>query len=328
MLYPLSYEGRHPAYLCADDVPEAAAVEEHDVIKSRRLTIAPMRDADLASVRRVCNAAFGAAGGNQVDEVDPPDVFSARLFEYRFAADPDGCFVARDADERIVAALISVARGTLGWFGPLATLPSAQKTGAGVALVEACHASWDRRGVRMRGLETYPLSDFHVGFYGRLGYRPGWTGVGFERSISVTDLPDGVEVGGALPDLSWLYPGLDVRAEAAATLAVGAGTVVTTDDGVALVHVEPTFQRPDTVMVPFAAAATRAGFDRLIAAAEHLGAAAGRSSAFVRAPGGATGTYDVLTGRGYRAGHVFVRMKMGELPDYDRGDVCYADNWL
>lgn len=296
--------------------------------RAQDFVIGAMSASDLPDVRRVCNAAFGAGGGVAVDEANPPDIFGERLFAYRFGADPEGCLVARDGDGRVAAILISVARGSLGWFGPLATLPSAQKTGVGAALVEACHESWDRRGVRLRGLETLPNSTYHVAFYGRLGYRPGWTGVGFERAIGATAVPAGVETGGDLPDLSFLYPDLDVRGEAAATLSAGAGSVVTTDDGVALVHVESTFQRPDTVMVPFAAAASRAGFDRLIGAAEHLGAAAGKAAVFVRAPGGATGTFDALTERGYHAGQVFVRMKRGERPDYDRGDVYYVDNWL
>lgn len=291
------------------------------------MTIDSMRADDLADARRVCNTAFGAGGGAVVDEARPPQVFDDRLVTYRFASDPEGCFVARDGDGAMVAMLISMARGTLGWFGPLATLPSAQRTGAGAALIEACHQAWDRRGVRLRGLETLPDSSFHIGFYGRHGYRPGWTGVGFVREIAVTPMPDGVEVDGAVPELSFLYPGLDVAREAAATSAT-AGHVVSTDDGVALVHLEPTFQGPDTVMVPFAAAASRSGFERLMAAAEHLGAAAGKTSAFVRAPGGATGTFDALTGRGYRATQAFVRMKQGEGPDYDRGDVYYVDNWL
>jgi predicted N-acetyltransferase YhbS len=298
------------------------------VSQSRGVSVALAHAGDLAEVRRVCNAAFAGARGAPVDEASPPDVFAERVVAYRYAADPEGVFVARDGDGRVVGALVSVARGALGWFGPLATLPSAQRTGAGAALVAACHESWDRRGVRLRGLETFGDSAFHVAFYGRLGYRPGWTGVGYERPIGPSAMPAGVEVGGAVPDLSFLYPGLDVSAEARATVETGAGVVVTTGDGVALVHVEPTFQGADAVMVPFAAAASRDGFDALIAAAEHLGAAAGKASAFVRAPGAATATFDALTGRGYRAGHVFVRMKSGERPDYDRGEVYCADNWL
>ena len=54
----------------------------------------------------------------------------ALFFAVRFA-DPRGCFVAvREQDPgRVAGALISVARGTLGWFGPLAVHPHAQRSG-------------------------------------------------------------------------------------------------------------------------------------------------------------------------------------------------------
>ncbi|MGH9020881.1 MAG: GNAT family N-acetyltransferase [Acidimicrobiales bacterium] len=286
-----------------------------------------MTEADLDDARRVCDAAFGGAR-DEAAETDPPSIFSEGLFALRFAADPDGCFVAVGADGATVGCVISVARGTLGWFGPLATLPSVQRSGAGESLIRSCLDGWDRRGVTLRGLETMGESPFHVGFYGRFGFRPAWTGVAFERAIEPSDMPDGVEVGGRVPDLDFIYPGLDVSGEVWATTSTRAGWVVTTDDGVALVHIERTLQGSDTAFVPFLAATTRAGFDRLMGAAEHLGSAAGKSSLFTRTSGSAWATSDALVGRGYRPGGAFVRMKSGDGVDYDRGDVFYLDNWL
>lgn len=82
--------------------------------------IRPMVTADLAAVGAVTNIAFGTLRG------DPDTVrFPELLFQTRLAADPPGCFVAvsRDDPGQLTGALFSVARGGLGWFGPLAVRP-------------------------------------------------------------------------------------------------------------------------------------------------------------------------------------------------------------
>ena len=92
--------------------------------------IRPMTAADLGAVGSVTNTAFGTLRG------DPDNVrFPTLLFETRLAADPAGCFVAASHDDpaRLSGALFSVARGGLGWFGPLAVSPGAQRGGVGQA---------------------------------------------------------------------------------------------------------------------------------------------------------------------------------------------------
>ncbi len=287
--------------------------------------IRPMVTADLAAVAAVTNAAFGALRGE-------PDStrFPGLLFQTRLAADPAGCFVAvapRDPGT-LTGALFSVARGGLGWFGPLAVLPGAQRGGVGRDLTAACLAAWRRRGVRLMGLETFADSPFHLHFYSKLGFRPAWTGVAFSRPLGETTMPGGVQAGGQLPDLSYLYPGLDVSGEAAATRSCAAGVVLTTDDGVAICHLKPTFQGPETGYLPFLAARSRGSFDLLMAAAEHLSREAGCTSFFTRVPGSSWATMDALVARGYRAGGAMLRMKCGEDTDYDRTATYYCDNWL
>ncbi len=286
-----------------------------------------MTAADLAGARAVANAAFGALFG--LDTQAPP-VFGELLYAVRFDADPAGCFVAAaDGDpSRIVGSLLSVARGPLAWFGPLGVDPGAQQGGVGAALVEACLESWRARGVRTMGLETIADSPFHVRFYTRFGFRPAWTGLAFEAPLGATPMPGGVELGGALPVLDFLYPGLDVSAEVAATTSLGCGKVFTSFDGVAICHTEPTFQRPGVGFVPFLAAASRETFDRLLAACEHLCHGSGLTSMLVRTPGSSWGTMVALRERGYRAGRLMVRMKAGALLDYDRAGLLYLDNWL
>lgn len=285
-----------------------------------------MAAADLDAACATSNAAFGALFGL----ADDVKVFSPLLFSSRFAADPAGCFVASAAGDpsRVIGSLMSVARGPLAWFGPLAVDPGAQQGGVGAALVEACLEGWRGRGVRTMGLETLADSAHHVRFYSRFGFRPSWTGVAFEAPLRPTGMPGGIEIGGEHPPLDFLYPGIDLAGEATATAHLGCGKVLSTHDGLAICHTEPTFQHPGVGFVPFLAAASRESFDRLLGAAEHLCHGRGLESMLVRVPGSSWGTMVALRERGYQAGRVMVRMKAGALLDYDRAGLLYLDNWL
>jgi predicted N-acetyltransferase YhbS len=296
-----------------------------------------MTSADLAEVATVTNLAFGTLRGDPGSQR-----FPALLFETRLAADPAGCFVAVAPEDpaTITGALFSLARGGLGWFGPLAVHPGVQRGGTGRELTAACLSSWRARDVRLMGLETFGDSPFHVHLYSTLGFRPAWTGVSYSRPLGATAMPAGVQVGRVpgegraatggvpIPDLSYLYPGLDVSGEAAATVSSGAGVVLATGDGVALCHLKQTFQGPRTGYLPFLAARSRESFEALMAAAEHLSREAGHTVLFTRTSGSSWATMDALTALGYRAGGAMIRMKCGENPDYDRTSTFYCDNWL
>jgi putative acetyltransferase len=291
--------------------------------------IREMQPGDLTGVGILTNSAFGGHPHSDADPTAEP-VFSPLLFETRLASDPAGCFVATDEADpaQLCGALFSVARGTLGWFGPLAVDPAVQRAGIGAALVARCVESWQSRGVALMGLETFGDSEFHVRFYGRFGFRPAWTGVTFSKDLTSTGMPAGVTVGGTVPNVDFIYPGMDVVAEARATAECGAGAVVTDDDGVGIVHLRPTFQEPGSAFLPFSAATDRRSFHRLVRAAEHLAGATNLTSMVVRVPGSAHSTMDALDELGYRAGSTMVRMKRGDDLDYDRGPGLYADNWL
>ena len=292
------------------------------------ITVRAMAHADLKAASEVVNAAFGSQ--RESSSVEP--VFPLPFFELRFAADPRGCLVAVDETGSVLGTLFSVGRGSLGWFGPLAVRPDFQQGGIGESLVAQCLTSWAERDIRLTGLETFADSRFHVQFYGRLGFRPAWTGLAFRGPAWEAEMPHGVEVGGLMPDLDFVLPGLDVYAEAVATTTHGAGQVLTTEDGVAIVHLLSPFRSrsfdAEAGFVPFLAARTRTSFDRLLGAAEHVVRQHGRKHLVVRTSGSAWPTLDALDARGYRVLGTAVRMKCGEHVDYDRGEKFYLDSWL
>lgn len=290
--------------------------------------VRPMETTDLAEVARLTDAAFGLIIGQMTGRQVPAPVMPPLLFPTRFATDPAGCFVACDPAGKVTGAVFSTARGALGWFGPLAVSPIAQGQGVGQLLIAACLEQMRGRGVRLVGLETFAESPFHVHLYAKSGFRPSWTGVSFRRSIESVRPPGRVTAHSAPAELDFVYEGLDVGAEAATTESRAVGTTFTAEGGVAICHFAPTFEGAGTGFVPFLAAPTQTAFLLLLDAAEQACAERGLTALTVRVPGSAWRTIDGLVERGYRAGRVAIRMKLGERPDYDGGDFYYADNWL
>jgi GNAT superfamily N-acetyltransferase len=307
--------------------PTRARAEEAAVVTS---AVRAMTSDDLPQVASVTETAFAALHRREDRAAPAAAAIPALLIRTRLTADPAGCFVAVSQQDpgRITGALLSVARGTLGWFGPLAVHPQAQRCGAGRRLVAACVDSWRRRGVCLMGLATFPGSEFHRNFYRQAGFRQSCGSIGFRTHLATTSMPDGIQVGGQVPDLGFLYPGLDVSGEAAAARACGAGLALTAADGMAIVHLEPTVQPPGMGYVPFLAAATRTTFDNLLGAAEHLSRERGRTVLFTRASSSSWPTIDALTERGYQPLGLMTRMKVGENPSYDHTACYYLDSWL
>jgi GNAT superfamily N-acetyltransferase len=93
---------------------------------------------------------------------------------WRFALEGagQGAMVWREGGE-IVAFNIAHCSGTEGWMGPLAVRPDFQGEGLGKQVVTAGIEWLKSRAAATIGLETMPRTVENVGFYSRLGFRPG-----------------------------------------------------------------------------------------------------------------------------------------------------------
>ncbi len=293
-----------------------------------------MRADDLEEVAAISDAAFieviERLSGQRLER----PFFPLAGLALRLEADPAGCLVAA-AGGALAGALFSTARGTLAWFGPLAVAPEQQGKGVGQALVAACITRWSPLGVRLMGLETFPNSGWHLHLYAKLGFRPGWIGFQVRKRLDAAETGGGAEPAPPLqhpevplPDLGYLYPGLDPSAEVRAILKRKAGRIFATDRSLAVVLLEGAFHvTAEEAFIPLLVAPDRDAFLSLVAAAEQAARGAGKRSIAIRLSGSCWSAYQALGERGYRAGPSALRMKAGENLDYDR-DAWYCDDWL
>ncbi len=93
--------------------------------------------------------------------------------------------VWRNARGELVAFNMVHRSGTEGWMGPLAVRTDRQGSGLGRQVVLAGVEWLEGQGVRTIGLETMPRTIENIGFYSRLGFRPGHLTVTLQRENPV-----------------------------------------------------------------------------------------------------------------------------------------------
>ena len=95
-----------------------------------------------------------------------------RIWRFALEGAGQGAMAWREGGE-IAAFNIVHCSGTEGWMGPLAVRPDLQGEGLGKQVVTAGMDWLKSRSARTIGLETMPRTVENVGFYSRLGFRPG-----------------------------------------------------------------------------------------------------------------------------------------------------------
>jgi predicted N-acetyltransferase YhbS len=267
---------------------------------------------------------------------------------WRFALSTAGedALLWRDQSGGIIAFNMVHRSGAEGWMGPLAVRPDRQGEGLGGAIVRAGIERLQRAGARTIGLETMPRTVENIGFYSRLGFRPGHLTISLVRELGRAAGHDGhrltapaVSIDKRLKDCaaltSRLMPGVDFTRELRCTIEHRLGDVTLVSDGgvltgFALWHSAPLAEGrgPDEVRVLKLAALDVTTFRRLIGAVEAHAAEEHARRISVRCQTAHRGAYSALLEAGYRVHWTDLRMTLDghdEIAAADGGIVF--SNW-
>lgn len=201
----------------------------------------PMTAADIDAVNRVFSESFtdryhrDGMTGVRVPELNPA------IWRYAIGAAGEGAMLWRDEVGGVAAFNLVHDNGAEGWMGPLAVRPDRQGRGLGRAIVMAGIGHLKKKGCRTIGLETMPRTIDNIGFYSRLGFRPGYLTVSLAREAGAQGGPPGERASLLGPTASWLdeahrlttelLQGLDFRQELALSLAHSLGDVTVARNG-------------------------------------------------------------------------------------------------
>ncbi len=131
-----------------------------------------MRSADLPAVNRVLSKAFTSARleeGYKNAYVRPCHLSFLEMYLANF---PGGCFVMENK-QSLLGYTFAHLWGQVGWIGPLSIVPAQQGKHLGNEIVLAALKALQQVGAQVIGLETAPRNYRNIGFYSKLGFRPG-----------------------------------------------------------------------------------------------------------------------------------------------------------
>ena len=158
------------------------------------MIVRPATEADVPAFYDVSSEAFedySIRYGEPVGPRSDPAIAAIR-FRHLISTDPGGAWVAEQDGEVIAGGLALLREGVWG-LSLLVTRPAHQSTGAGRAVLDACHAYADgaRGRIIMASIDPRALRS-----YARLGLRadPSLTAVGTPQGVA---MPEGVRAGDA-----------------------------------------------------------------------------------------------------------------------------------
>ena len=265
---------------------------------------------------------------------------------WRFAIEDaaDGAMVWHDGAGAVAAFNMVHRSGVEGWMGPLAVRPDRQGEGLGAVIVRAGIQWLEQQGARTIGLETMPRTIENIGFYSRLGFRPGHLTVTMTRELEASRRSGGERLsrsaGGAGLEACCaltadLVPGVDFSRELQLTLEHGLGdvTLLAGDDGLlgfALWHSTPLAEgrQKDEARVLKLVARDLDVFQRLMRTVEAQAGAERAHRITVRCQTAYREAYGALVAAGYRVHWTDLRMTLdgkAERPAKEGGVVF--SNW-
>lgn len=192
---------------------------------------------EIPALNRVFAAAFtdryrrDGLAGVRVPHLNPD------VWRYAIMGAGTGALAWHDARGELAAFNLVHRSGAEGWMGPLAVRPDLQGEGLGRTLVTAGVAMLQREGAATIGLETMPRTLDNIGFYSRLGFRPGPLTITLQRQARGGAHPRGPRLG-ALGDVdraaalascrqlaASVASGVDFTREIELTLGLGLGDI-------------------------------------------------------------------------------------------------------
>jgi predicted N-acetyltransferase YhbS len=300
--------------------------------------------AEIDRINRVFSEAFtdryqrDGLSGVRVPRLNPV------IWRFAIAAAGEGALVWRDGSGAVAAFNMVHRSGTEGWMGPLAVRPDHQGRGLGRTIVREGIRRLEAEGAGIIGLETMPRTVDNIGFYSRLGFRPGHLTVSVTRTLDEPGeaLASGFPPGSPAEQMvrcreltEALAPGVDFSREIELTAAHSLGGMTILSDrgaaaGFALWHTAPLAEgRPgDEARVLKLAARDIVAFRRLVSAVERDAASAGARQASFRCQTAYTAAYDVLLDAGYLVHWTDLRMTLSGKPELParNGGVLFS-NW-
>lgn len=300
--------------------------------------------ADIDRINRVFSEAFtdryqrDGLAGVRVPLLNPA------IWRFAILAAGDGALVWRDGSGAVAAFNMVHRSGTEGWMGPLAVRPDRQGKGLGQVIVREGIRRLEAQGARTIGLETMPRTVDNIGFYSRLGFRPGHLTVSVTRTLQGAGASEGARfptgprseiVARCLGLTESLAPGGDFSREIELTYGESLGGVTLLSErgavsAYALWHTAPLAEgrSGDEARVLKLVARDLDAFRRLIPAIERDAVGAGARQASFRCQTAYTSAYEVLLDAGYLVHWTDLRMTLAgkpELPAKDGGVVF--SNW-
>lgn len=302
--------------------------------------------ADIERVNRLFSEAF--ADRYQRDGMTGVRVplLNPAIWRFALATAGEDALVWREPGGGIIAFNMIHRSGQEGWMGPLAVRPDRQGEGLGQVIVRAGIERLTLAGARTIGLETMPRTVDNIGFYSRLGFRPGHLTVSMVREVEPAgagaadrlgrrrgELERGLDECMALTER--LVPGVDFSRELRCTLdqRLGDATLVRGGRGLAgfaVWHSAPLAEGrgADEVRILKLVAHEPAAFRQLIAGVESHAAEERVRRVSVRCQTRHAEAYTALLDLGYRVHWTDLRMTLeghGELIPTGGGIVF--SNW-
>jgi GNAT superfamily N-acetyltransferase len=266
------------------------------------------------------------------------------IWRFAMAVAGDGALVWRDSSGAIAAFNMVHQSGVEGWMGPLAVRPDQQGRGLGQTIVREGIRRLEAGGARVIGLETMPRTVDNIGFYSRLGFRPGHLTVSLTRTLEGPRLSGGERLPPGRPEellarcrvlTDTLVPGVDFSREIELTLTHDLGRVTLlvdrgTPSAFALWHTAPLAEgrTGDEARVLKLGARSIDAFRRLVAGIEADAARAGARQVSIRCQTAYTSAYEVLLDAGYSVHWTDLRMALSGRPELAAkdGGVLFS-NW-